>query len=514
MPRTKLKSSVQLLEKKSTLFNAYNKPIDITAQYQSEIHDAVNIQYSQNYRRPIHFYNYAKDWEDLVSQYGRNKLSSMARVLYSNTGVIQSTVNSIAMNVIGWGWDWIPKMEDLEWGNNTKDFLHKISPRVDVRGNAKSFQYLLYQTQVAKTLDGDCLWIFTTSEDGLTPQFQVMPSQRIGNRKGQETVGKSQFRNFQIKHGCVLNPVGRTVAYQVLGDNEDGKEDIIVPMDASYLVYNPTMFDQYRGVSALAAIINDLKDYSDIRNNWKQVVHQDSVLNTVIRQKDSIQSMAQKLGDLPTGVNAQQKEPIYGRYVDGPEIRVFAPETGEDIELKDPQRPSQNIMEFMEHIMHSILSGMGWIYEMEKIKDLSPANARFVLAKAQNLIAYYHQETILGLWQWATKKMVAHLMTTKQIPFNNEWFKWEPTPTRRLSIDFFKDTQSDLRAIQGGISNYDLVLGQDGLIFEDVADRLAQNIAYFKSLAEKYNIPLELLVQRSPNVQSYQTLTPPVQEAA
>lgn len=513
MARTKLQTSSQLLEKRPTLFNAYDKPLNASA-YTQEIHDAVDVGYSQNYRRPIHYYNFAKDWEDLVSQYGRNKLSSMARVLYSNTGVIQSTVNSIAMNVIGWGWDWIPKMQDLEWGTNTKAYLQKISPRVDVRGNAKSFQYLLYQTQIAKTLDGDCLWIFTTSEDGQTPQFQVMPSQRIGNRNGQETVGKSQYRNFQIRHGCVLNPVGRTVAYQVLGDSEDGKEDIIVPMDACYLVYNPTMFDQYRGVSGLASIIGDLKDYSDIRNNWKQVVHQDSVLNTVIRQKDSVATMAEKLGDLPVGtIGSGNKEPIYGRYVNGPEIRVFAPETGEDIELKDPQRPSQNIMEFMEHIMHSILSGMGWIYEMEKIKDLSPANARFVLAKAQNIIAYYHQETILGVWQWATKKMVAHLMTTKQIPFNAEWFKWEPTPTRRLSIDFFKDTQSDLKAIQGGISNYDLVLGQDGLIFEDVAERLAQNLAYFQALATKYNIPLELLVQRSPNVQSYQQLTQP-QEAA
>jgi capsid protein len=497
MPRTKLKTSTQLLESKSVLFDAYDKPLNITAQYVNNqaLHDAVNLPYSQNYRRPIHYYNFARDWDDLVSQMGRNKLSSLARVLYANNGIIKSTVDNIANYVIAWGWDYVPQSSDAEWGKQAKDYLLKISQRLDVRGNAHSFNEMLYQTQIARTLDGDCLWVFVPNENG-EPQFQIFPSQRIGNRKNQETVGKTQFRNFRINQGCVLNDVGRTIAYQVLGDREDGKDDVIVPMDACYLVFRGTMNDQYRGVSLLAAVINDLKDYSDIRSNWKQTVHQDSVMNTIIRQKDSIDTMAQKLGDLPVGVDASKKEAIYGRFVDSPEVRVFAPETGEDIELKSPDRPSTQIMDFMNHIMASVINGMSWVPELENLQNLNPAVARMVLSKAQTKVAYDHQEIIHGLWQWAVKKQVAQLMTSKKIPFNDEWYLWTPTPTRKISIDSFKDSKSDLAAIEGGISNYSQVVGQDGNDFKEVAEELARNIKFFQDLSVKYGIPLELLLQR------------------
>src|ERR1041384_7431032 len=111
MARQKLKTSVQLLEERPILFDAYGLKLEFKAE---QIHEAVNSPFWQNYRRPLHYYNFAQDFEDLVSQYGRLKLCSMARNVYNNMGVIHGVVDNIATDVIGNGWDWMFLGEDSE----------------------------------------------------------------------------------------------------------------------------------------------------------------------------------------------------------------------------------------------------------------------------------------------------------------------------------------------------------------------------------------------------------------
>src|SRR5437773_2247898 len=122
MKKQKLKSTFSLLKDRPTLFDAYNSPIEFRAEV---IHEAVQSQLWQNYRRPIHYYNFAKDFEDLVSQYGRLKLCSMARNLYNNMGIVHGTIDNIATDCIGDGWQFMFMGEDSEWGKNTIATLEK-----------------------------------------------------------------------------------------------------------------------------------------------------------------------------------------------------------------------------------------------------------------------------------------------------------------------------------------------------------------------------------------------------
>jgi len=509
MKKQKLKSSVQLLKDRPLLFDSFNSQIEFKAE---AVHEAVQSQLWQNYRRPLHYFNFAQDFEDLVSQYGRLKLCSMARNVYNNLGVIHGVVDNIATDCIGNGWDWMFLGDDSQWGKDTVHQLEKYSPRLDVRGNGRNFQWLLWQTQIAKTVDGDCLWIFTTSQDGLSPMFQIMPAQRLGNRDNQETISTGTYKGYAVKHGCIVNSYGRTLAYQLLGDTED--QDTIVPIDSCFLVFEPSDFTQFRGVSALASVLSDLRDYKDVRDFYKQVVKQDATLNTVIKTNQSVDTMADELGDSTVGSSSNPStEPVYGKYISGPEIRVFRPNTGEDIDLKHPNRPMPQVMEFMSHILHSILAGMGWMLELEEPKELTSGTARYTLAKAQRIIAYKHQQTIYSLWQWATKKMVAHLMTTKQIPFNVDWFKWEPTPTRRLSVDYFRDVKSDIDSLNAGISNPYIICGQDGNNYDDVIEHKGKAYQKAMEVSKKYNVPIEILWQSSTQTfQQIQHSTQPLQQ--
>lgn len=222
------------------------------------------------FRRSQIFSTYATDTKKQVGAGDWKQLLSIGRYYYANIGAVAGAVNERATYSVGEGWAPQYLGRNKKWGDRAEEWLNTWFSICDVRGTPYDLATDLFLTSVSIDRCGDNALLLTETEDRY-PMVQFIPAHRIGSRPGhKDKVESGEYAGLEICNGIIFNGQQRPVAFQILGDADDGSADRIISTRDAQLNFSPYWYDQGRGISAIASAgARDWADYRDIKDYEK-----------------------------------------------------------------------------------------------------------------------------------------------------------------------------------------------------------------------------------------------------
>jgi hypothetical protein len=410
-----------------------------------------------------------------VSTWGHRELLSSSRYLVANFGPIRGAIFQMANYAVGSSYQVQYTGENREWGRQMEKAVAEHDKICDVRGNPYDFRTGLILSLVSIIRDGDSFNLLTENETAY-PQFQAIPSHRVGWVSTGNMVESGQYAGRNICHGIILNEYGRPIAYRVYA-SPDTEDYVDVPADSVILEYRPEFTDQVRGFPWLSGAIYDLADIFDIREFIKTALKAEASI-TLVEHNEAGEAMpASAIGSAlvggtitPDATGSASTEPAV-EYMDDSTIRYFRAGVGAKIEAPNSQRPSIQSQEFSREILRSAFESLGWPIEFYDPSALGGANVRMRVAQAKRTLeALQHIADRIAVSKHIYT--IAKLIKRGDLPAQDDWWRITHKRPRDLTVDNGRDTKADLELYLKGIITLDELTGRMGNFWEETQDQL------------------------------------------
>jgi capsid protein len=233
------------------------KPLTIWAATGSE--SAYEGTERNRYRyRPIQRLTSQDDDLDIGTREG---LISEARDLCRKFGIANRIIRQFANYVVGSSYvKWLSA--DKEWNLRTEEEFWRWSQGCDYtqRLNLRKMARLAV---MSRKRDGDVF--FVERVDGGVYTLEPIEGDRVGNIVGQTNIDDLGAR---IVGGVKLDAAGRPISYRILARTRYGSfvNPVDVPRERCIHFTDSTRFDCYRGVTAFATALNDLRDLKETKD--------------------------------------------------------------------------------------------------------------------------------------------------------------------------------------------------------------------------------------------------------
>lgn len=441
------------------------------------------------------------DWKTILSK---------ARDLYSNLACVGGAINEVSDLAVGDSWKPVYHGKDKAWGEQATQFLNRWMEMCDIRGEPFSLQIGLKNAATAVMRDGDVLCVLTSTNNGKYPKIQWIPAERIGSRNDASVVSGGQLDGYEITNGVIKNNLGLTIGYNILGEAEDGSEDIQVTVLDAQLVCDPVWIDQSRGLSALASAIQPFSDYKEIvqaeiksvkaASNYALQFYIPEEQQANFSGEDGDNPYTTAIGDV-SGSNS--KSLTVETMQLGGEALIFKPDSGAKVEVLESDRPSQNTSKFLtDLVLRNCFQSLRIPSEFAFQLDSGGSTTRLVTGKVQRRIEQIQAHILRPVWLRMVRYAISKAMKYGYLPMNNDivdaW-AWQPTYPREITVDNGRDTKADLDLYSKGIYNGNILAAQYGYDYATVLEQKAQEMAKAKELGKKYNIDPNLLIMATPN---------------
>jgi len=414
--------------------------------------------YTESINRSVNL----QDWRTLLS---------LSRRLWANNGIVKGATVQKAMHSVGRAWNPVFRGADQEWGKIASEWLLLWYGTSNVRGDVFDFKTSLYLQSIAIDRDGDQGVLLTTSEDGLWPMLQTIPAHRIGQRDSTETVVQDgPYRGLRISHGVITNPVGRSVAYRVLADDEEGDDDISAR--DLILSFDPEWADQLRGLPLFSHALNDLRD-ADQSQYWEQLNQMASSSRTLIETNESGQADVNDPG-MVLGGNGIDDGMSMER-LEGGTITYFKAGSGSKLEQFVNMRPGQDWDQFQDRLARKALLGVGWPYSLcWKPDGQNGTQERAEIEKARTTILD-RQELLKPVAQRVVGYAISKAIKSGVLPEykgsdEGGFLKWDFTLPPKFSIDLGRDSAARREDYKLGFKNLSEVVAEQGQVLEQHMD--------------------------------------------
>ena len=303
-----------------------------------------------------------------------------ANELYRDNPLVRNIIDILADNIVGSNGvrlqsripdDTLRKQAEAAW---------ELFSERPVVGSTMSLQEALILITRRALIDGELfiLPVMYRKGDGIKRRMQLVDAERVWS------TGTGGLEH----NGIVVDSMGVPVAYMV--ESGSGVESISTSklnlrrIPATDSRGRPNMLHYYveerpgqlRGVSALAPVLNTVRDLGDYLEN-ELILQQVSACLGVFISTDSPYQMAYAAAD-GTDSSGQQVQDLSP-------AEIYRLKPGERIEVVDPKRPGNNIDAFVERICRLIGVGIGLPYEMV-MRDYSKttySSARSVLLETR-----------------------------------------------------------------------------------------------------------------------------------
>jgi capsid protein len=272
---------------------------------------------------------------------------------------------------------------------------------------------------------------------------------------------------LKINKGIIYNKKGRAVAYKILGNAKDGSLDFTVSARDLIHVFDPVYSDQSRGVPLVSHGINQLRDATEAekRELFAMVINSSIALiesNESGSNENALQGVYGNAAQAGTGMETSWME-------DGM-IKYFKAGSGGKLETMNSQRPGPNWESFQSRVYESVLAGMGWPKSMVANSDNTGPVERAQLAKAEKAV-----EDRQSLVKPLAKKIVTYVISKaverEDLNFNAEWYKWDFTLPRKISIDLGRESAARINEYNEGFTTLAHVVGENGEQLESHIDQ-------------------------------------------
>jgi hypothetical protein len=441
-----------------------------------------------------------KDIKDLVPATDRVKLQSHARRIYLNFGPIKNAVNQRSMYAVGRAF--VPQFKGLDddFGKTATDWLiQSFYPIGDMRGGMHDFKTNLFGWSSAIDVDGEIFILMTETKGGF-PQYQGIPSHRIGNPNGQND---GPTRGGTLQDGIIYWPSGEAKEYAFL--DKDGKLSEWLPASNVIHLYDPEWQYQGRGLTALTHCINDCRDIIQSTEWERLAMMQMSSISLIEYNENGGPDPDDPYNALVSNTAGDKAMTVES--LDGGTVRYFKSNSGGKVETLVNNRPGNPFLEFHDRLLKSAYAGLNWPYAFYNGHGAGGGTAqRTEIAMAQRSI-----EDRQDLLFYAAKRIVSYAVAKAQkrgdLPQSADWWKWDFSTPPKLTIDDGRVMKELESAYKLGFKSASDITAAMGKEYRDVITQKAEEAAMRQTIAAeigaKYGVTIEPreLLMITPNEQ-------------
>lgn len=430
-----------------------------------------------------------KDIAQLIPSQDRVKLQSHARRIYINFGPVKNAINQRSMYAVGRAF--VPQFKgaDEAFGKTATDWLTQTFYTIgDTRGGMHDLKTNLFGWSSAIDVDGEIFVLMTETKGGF-PQYQGIPSHRIGNPQGLQD--GTQTRGGTLEDGIVYWPSGEAKEYAFL--DKDGKLSQWLPASNVIHLYDPEWQYQGRGLTALTHCINDCRDIIQ-STEWERLAMMQMSSISLIEYNehggpDTEDNFSQLVG------NTAGDKGITVESLDGGTVRYFRSNSGGKIETLVNDRPGNPFLDFHDRLLKAAYAGLNWPYAFYNGHGAGGGTAqRTEIAMAQRSI-----EDRQDLLTYAAKRIISYAVAKAQkrgdLPQSADWWKWEFSYPAKLTIDDGRITKELETLWKMGAANMRDIVSMRGKTYEDHIKERAQEVALRKIAAAEasalYGVEIE-----------------------
>jgi hypothetical protein len=426
------------------------------------------------------------DFDQNVPEYDKQTLMKRSRQAYSNNPLVRAVIQQKAMFTTKNGWQFKSLVEDKQWRVDAEAYFNQWARVACVDG--MDFKTLLFQINVSMDRDGDAFIILTSSEDGLYPQLQWVPAQRVATRDNELIVLKGKHTGKKIYSGVIVNSYNRPIAYNILGDDES--QDRIVDAINMIHIYDRESGDNKRGIPACSHCLQALEDLHESRNS--ELLAQRTYASTaLIEHLDPIDDN-QAFIQTPCGSGPAPQTPLYETFNEGT-IVVYRSQ-GSDLKALETQRPSMQWQLFRDKIIQEIVVSLNWsVSLLDGMDDTSVQNrinirvAEVTVSDRIALLAPHIQRIAFYV--------LSKGINNGDLPPMVDYWKMTFTSPPFISADISRIEQSTRENLAVGITTLSEIVAQQGkTLDEHLIERytdMAKEKLIRAEIEAKYGVSLE-----------------------
>ena len=417
----------------------------------------------------------------------RSELVRRSRYLLKNSGFFRELVGNMALYAVGDGIRPQALSPDPEWNKAAEDYFQRWARRADITGR---FNFPECQHLACRAIDTDGeIFVHRVLDDTGLPRLQLIEAHRIGDDGEDETID-----------GVKLDPVGRPTAYRLL-DDDGGFQDL----EAGFMlhIFEPDSPSQVRGAPTLQHSINHLLDEMELLALEKHAVKDNADVARVLK---SNRNDGDESGDFQIQGTTTALEPsdpaTLQKIVGGKMVRLNPDEA---LESFQSNRPSPTFTGFLEHLRRDSALGMIPFEFAADSSKVGGAGVRLVVAKADRRFSLRQTLLIERMIRPTWLFVIGHAINSGKLSPIEDWTRVSFTTPRRITVDAGREAQQNRADVEMGLKTLAEHFAELGMDFTEEMEIRAQNAKALLELAEKYQVPLELLYRPSGGVSS---LTP------
>jgi hypothetical protein len=448
--------------------------------------------------------NHFADYIAMLSPWHFRELVSECRAI-AQRGLVPSVLESKADYVAASGYRPRFMGQDENYGRIALAELERALAICNLRGPEFNWRTTWRLSVPTRATDGALYILLTTWGDSGWPALQCLEGHRIGQRAGSYsgTVGaddawttitaedgttqriRGAYVGLSIQNGHIMNRVGTTVAFRVLGVTPDDDED--VSARDMICVCRPRRFSEGRPAPELAAPLLDFLAVDLAQTCQLDQQIQDARLSFIETTASGRPDLAaQAMGGgirTPAGTPTTIEERGMTRTI----------KSGHSLTPLATSRPSDQWMNFDERVSKRACTALRWRLEM-----LDPSALKGAATRAfQDQINTTIQDEFSIDAPAATRTLryfVAKLTALGVIPKHPEWDKWGVAPPPWFEVDR-ASARIDIEDVAAGRTSMATLHSRDAHTTAEVYTERIQ--AYEMALAYQKKhpqVPLEIIL--------------------
>lgn len=422
----------------------------------------------QRYQRPFEPLTLGPSYVD-INMADRAVLISDSLKLYHNLGPVKAMVDDKATYSIGRAWAAKSLATDRAWAKRAEQWVNDMwYPMADARGGMFDFVTDLFLMSVSIDREGEIFVLLTESESGW-PQIQLLPTRMIGTR-GQESevLESGPYAGLRMIQGVVFNPVGRAVAFQVLGDKQ--AEDVFYSARDLIQVFDPSSVDQVHGLPAMTHALLDMKTLRSVQGYESiaaMLISQIGLIeNNELGAPDASDPTVLLTRGSTAGGSAAANPSVITQESRGVTTRFFRAGSGSSLQQLKSERPGDAVAAFMDRLIRNACAGNSWPFEMVwDASKLGGANVRLLVARAMRTVND-RQDLIKPIARRMVGYAVAKAIKQGFLEQNAEWYSWEFSLPPLMTSDYGRDSNADRADYAAGLTTMTDILAAEGIGLE------------------------------------------------
>jgi lambda family phage portal protein len=422
--------------------------------------------------------------EDFRSNYDRVQLMRRARDLADNFGLVRSLLLKFAGHTAA-NISYQARTANPEVNIEVEAYWAEWWDKCDI--TTRHTGSTLMQVAIMSMLrDGDFLFVLVRDSDG-NLKIQGIEGDRLGDPfkvyTSQELIGGihiDQTTGSPTAYDIYNRSFGDFYSYQTT-----------IPASQAFHLFDPLRIDQYRGISAFHAAMNDCTDIYDIINFEKMAAKVASSQSAVVRRNNN---NASDLSSLSTDQDINGNT-VHLEAIESGKISYLEP--GEDIVFPDgPSRPSGAFAEFHKILLRNICLGLGIPYSFAVDPSaMSGPTARLEMQQAGRTFRRYQKLLDDKVLRPIKNIVIADAVARGLIQNNvgSRTTKGIFNFGANVSIDLGRESASAISEFKTGLRTAADIYAERGQDFESAMRQRAIEAKLIKDLAGEYEVSADTI---------------------